>query len=283
MKNARWGLLVMVAAAMLISTGCNYTVIKRDDLDHLQAAQRMYRKQTALVTALVQDKSGLESLIKAAEADRDAQANEAMTAKQQAEAKAKLLAMMQAALDTEQANLQKAQARIAELESEKAELEKQLANLGQGMPEGVEVVQTPLGMALRLPNAILFNSGKADLKQSGAAVITEIAQMPAIQDSANLINVCGFSDSDPITHSTWKDNYQLSGERARAVMLQIIKANVPTDRIYYSGLGPQMLILEDGQENKVKSRRVEIYFRRVKAAAAEVAPEAAPEAKVVPK
>ena len=279
MRNARWGLMVMAAAAVLFATGCSYTYIRRDELDHLRSTERMYRKQTALVSALTQDKSEMESLLKAAEAERDARMNEAATAREQADAKAKLLEMMQAALDKEKTTLQEARDRIAELESEKADLERQMAGLVGGVPEGVEVVQTPLGIALRLPNAILFDSGKADLKQSGAAVVAEIAQMPAMQDGANLINVCGFSDSDPIKHSAWKDNYQLSGERARAVMLDIIKAGVAGDRAYYSGLGPQMLVMEEGQENKPASRRVEIYFRRIKptaSKAAEVVPEVVP-------
>jgi len=278
MRHLRWGVAGLVGIGMLLAVGCNYTFVKQDEYDHLKDVERLYGKQTALVSALTEDKAELDNLLRAAQAARDMALDETRTAKEKAEAKAKLLAMMQTELNKTKQEAEQERARVAELESRLSQLRQELDKTKLvNLPGGISVVETPLGIALRLPNAILFAPGRATLTASGKNVIKQLAAMPEVQSPANLLNVCGFTDSDPIKRSGWKDNYQLSGERARTVMLELIKAGVDEKRVYFSGLGPRMLIMENGKENKAKSRRVEIYFHRIK----KTAPEAGE--KVVPK
>jgi len=278
MKNLRWGLASLVGMGMLLAVGCNYTFVKQDEYDHLKDVERLYGKQTALVSALSGDKAELDNLLRAAESARDMALDETRTAKEKADAKAKLLAMMQTELNKTKQEAEQERDRVAELESRLSQLRRELDKVKlTNLPPGISVVETPLGIALRLPNAILFAPGRATLTAAGKNVIKQIGMMPETQSAANLLNVCGFTDSDPIKRSGWKDNYQLSGERARTVMLELINAGADEKRIYFSGLGPRMLIMENGKENKPKSRRVEIYFQRIK----EVVPAAGEE--MVPK
>ena len=84
-----------------------------------------------------------------------------------------------------------------------------------------------------------------------------------IKSPENILRICGFTDSDPIKYSSrrgWKDNYQLSGARAHTVLMGLKKAGIEEGRMHYVAFGPHRLIMENGKENKAKSRRVEIYF-----------------------
>ncbi len=67
------------------------------------------------------------------------------------------------------------------------------------------------------------------------------------------------SDADPIRRSGWKDNYQLSAERARAVLLYFMEKGIAQERIFLSGYG----LTRPRSSEKSDNRRVEIVLHEV--------------------
>ena len=272
MKSVRWGLLLVVLAGVLASAGCGSfpKMISRERFDHLNGIERLNEEQAALIAALTNEKDRLQSQMDALQAQLDALKGKASGAAADATSKAELLRMQQAALE-------RAKARIADLEAQISELQGKLSDVQSAIPDdppaGVTVVQTPLGVGLRIPGALLFDSGKAELKQGGKDLIKKVAGMEMVQDPKNFIRICGFSDSDKITHSSWADNFQLSGERARSVLAHLITEGIDASRMHFAGFGPHMLIMENGKENKEKSRRVEIYVITPKSVPTEAPPK----------
>jgi chemotaxis protein MotB len=108
-----------------------------------------------------------------------------------------------------------------------------------------------------LSNDIFFSPGKAELKpESLASLDALIAKLEEPRFQGARFEVAGHTDEDPITHSGWKDNYQLSAERARAVLLHFVKRGVDPKRAYLSGYGPTRPRSQEKSEN----RRVEIVL-----------------------
>jgi chemotaxis protein MotB len=112
-------------------------------------------------------------------------------------------------------------------------------------------------ITVTLPDTILFDSGKVDLKKN-----TALGKILAVIDEkykGKLIDVVGHTDADPIKKTKWTDNWQLSTERALAVARYFMKNGIPDDEIEAVGRGPSMPIADNKTAvGKAKNRRVEI-------------------------
>ena len=72
------------------------------------------------------------------------------------------------------------------------------------------------------------------------------------------------TDSDPIKKSKWKDNWELSAQRALSVLRYLVQRGTPEDRIRATGRGASQPIASNTTASgKAKNRRVEIvvYMR----------------------
>jgi len=79
------------------------------------------------------------------------------------------------------------------------------------------------------------------------------------QYSGKQIDIVGHTDADPIKKSKWKDNWELSTQRALSVVRYLIKRGIPEDRIRASGCGAARPIASNATvSGKAKNRRVEI-------------------------
>ncbi len=88
-----------------------------------------------------------------------------------------------------------------------------------------------------LSEDILFDSGKADIKAAGKAKLQEIVRQ--IQGTAgdNLVWVIGHTDTDPIKHSKWKDNLELSVQRGAAVTREFYGMGLEKVKVIAGGQG----------------------------------------------
>lgn len=161
---------------------------------------------------------------------------------------------------------------IAE-ESQKTidELQRQIAELNRSPAEatgfeGFDVKFDPSAgtITVTLPNTILFSSGKASLKGATSRELDRIQSVLQQKYRNNLIDVVGHTDTDPIKKSKWRDNWQLSAERALAVAGYLMKRGIPEGRIRAVGCGPARPVASNSTSSgKAKNRRVEIvvYIR----------------------
>lgn len=120
---------------------------------------------------------------------------------------------------------------------------------------GVEVVRGQGRITVRLPGDVLFAPGKADLNTSAKSTLAKIAKTLNGAERGHPIRVEGYTDTDPIRHSKWKSNQELSEARAGAVAKYLEQQGVAGARVTTVGYGATK-----PRETKAKSRRVEIVI-----------------------
>jgi len=149
---------------------------------------------------------------------------------------------------------------IEELQKQIEELDRSPA-VATGFGEGYDVAFDPSAgtITVTLPNAILFDAGKATLKTKTSAELDHIQSVLKSTYAGREIEVVGHTDSDPIKKSPWKDNWELSAQRALTVARYLIKRGIPEGKIQAAGCGAARPIASNATTSgKAKNRRVEI-------------------------
>ncbi len=149
---------------------------------------------------------------------------------------------------------------IEELQRQVAERNQSAADV-TGFGEGYDVsLDAAAGtITVTLPTAILFSAGKASLKRATSAELNHIHSVVQSQYGGRRINIVGHTDSDPIKKSKWKDNWELSSQRALTVVRYLVKRGMPGDKIRAVGCGATRPIASNATTSgKGKNRRVEI-------------------------
>jgi chemotaxis protein MotB len=136
---------------------------------------------------------------------------------------------------------------------------------GLGAPGDVTVLQVEGGYGLRLSDAILFESGKAEVLPAGRELLLRMAK--EIQSRQHVrIWVRGHTDSDPVSKASTRErfphgNLQLSAARAIEVASVLVEeGGIDTKKMVVAGFGPNDPVAKnDSAENKHKNRRVDIF------------------------
>ena len=92
------------------------------------------------------------------------------------------------------------------------------------------------GLTIEFSNALLFNSGDADLKESGIKAFTPIQThlKDSLETSYGLV-VEGYTDDVPISNAKFSSNWELSTGRAIHVMNRMVDAGVDARRVSVKG------------------------------------------------
>jgi len=114
-------------------------------------------------------------------------------------------------------------------------------------------------ITVTLPNSILFGSGQATLKKATSAELNHINSVLRQKYAGKPIDVVGHTDTDPIKKSKWKDNWELSAQRALTVARYLIQGGTAEEKIRAVGCGESRPIASNSNATgKAKNRRVEI-------------------------
>lgn len=114
-------------------------------------------------------------------------------------------------------------------------------------------------ITVTLSDAILFDSGKAVLKKATSAELDHIQTVLKSKYAGKQIDVVGHTDTDPIKKSPWKDNWELSAQRALTVTRYLIERGVPKDQVRAVGCGETRPVASNANASgKARNRRVEI-------------------------
>ncbi|RKY08514.1 MAG: hypothetical protein DRP65_08985 [Planctomycetota bacterium] len=130
-----------------------------------------------------------------------------------------------------------------------------------GFGKGMDVSFDPTAgtITVTLPNAILFSPGKASLKKASVAELDHVRSVLRQRYQGRNIDVVGHTDSDPIRKSKWRDNWELSAERALTVLRYLTKQGIKAERIRAVASGASRPIASNSTSSgKAKNRRVEI-------------------------
>ncbi len=111
------------------------------------------------------------------------------------------------------------------------------------------------GDRLTIESDILFPSGKADLTSKGKQRLNEVIDDLKTQYANQPIRVYGYTDTDPImkTKNLWKDNLDLSANRAMSVTRYLWEKGISPKEIETIAMGEFF-----PEQSKAQSRRVEI-------------------------
>jgi flagellar motor protein MotB len=117
---------------------------------------------------------------------------------------------------------------------------------------------------LTIPAEITFASGKAELSSKGRSALDAVARTLKREFPDANYWIEGHTDSDPIKHSSFGTNRDLSLARAMAVLHYFVESGgIPDEHCIVVGHGQyQPLVAETGPAGKAKNRRVEIVVRR---------------------
>jgi len=130
-----------------------------------------------------------------------------------------------------------------------------------GFGSGLDVAFDPSAgtITVTLPNAILFSPGKASLKKTSVAELDHVRSVLRQRYQGRNIDVVGHTDSDPIRKSKWKDNWELSAQRALTVLRYMTKQGIEAERVRAVAAGASRPIASNATSSgKARNRRVEI-------------------------
>jgi chemotaxis protein MotB len=112
-----------------------------------------------------------------------------------------------------------------------------------------------------LKDAVLFDSGRADLKEAAYPTLEEIAKQ--VKTVRNEVLVLGHTDNVPIKSGKYGSNYELSMARAYAVVDFFLKQGVDPKRLSGAGYGEYRPVADNSTaEGRAKNRRIEIDLLR---------------------
>lgn len=125
----------------------------------------------------------------------------------------------------------------------------------------VKLEMAERGLVLTFVAEVLFDSGKAELKESARETLAKVANVIQQKVSDRDIAVEGHTDNDPIKHSGWKSNWELSTGRATSVLHFLEDEGVNPRKLVASGYGEYRPVADNAAlEGRQKNRRVEIVI-----------------------
>lgn len=253
----RWSKTLALCVAVVALTGCR--VLTKGQYDRLHENQELARHYEKVNLALTKDIDSLSEdknrALQTVENMKD-QLSDCRESLQSAERKIADQAELAAAA-VESAQVLSRQ--LDDLRERNKKMADQLATRSTDVGGGVETIYGAEGYGYRLPGAMLFDSGKAELKTTAKSTLDKV--VAELKKTDERIRVAGYTDSDPITASGWDSNFHLSGARALAVLNYLAEEGIPKQRMHFAGFGEYALIKgPDGKEDKEKSRRAEIWL-----------------------
>jgi len=169
------------------------------------------------------------------------------------------------AADLEAARAAAEAEKAVEVDKVKKSYEDLTAGLKSEIAAGeIKITQLKGKLTVNLVDRILFDSGKAEVKDDGRKVLDKVGGiLNTVQDKN--IRIEGHTDNKPITgelQSKYASNWELSTARATAVARYLQdKAKVDPTRLVAAGFGEYHPVApNDTQESRALNRRIEIVL-----------------------
>ncbi|TDX51923.1 OmpA/MotB family protein [Orenia marismortui] len=133
----------------------------------------------------------------------------------------------------------------------------------QGLQDDIKLEITDRGLTIRFSGKILFDLGRAEIKNNGQGILDNIAGF--IKSMPNSIVVEGHTDNWPISNSQFPSNWELSTTRATNVIRYFIEeGNINPARLSAAGYSKYKPIKSNNtKENRAINRRVDVIILRM--------------------
>jgi flagellar motor protein MotB len=124
------------------------------------------------------------------------------------------------------------------------------------------------GLHLVLPHDVLFETGSADLTDSGRKAVEDVGR--ELSEYPYQVAVLGYTDSQPIgagLRSRYPSNWELAASRAASVV-RVLESSVPSAQLVVVSFGSNRPVAaNDTPEGRSENRRIDIRLRPVTAPA----------------
>jgi len=88
--------------------------------------------------------------------------------------------------------------------------------------EKVRLTMAEKGLVITFVAEVLFDSGKAKLRGESLPILDKVIRILKEEVPENRIGIEGHTDNEPIKHSQWKSNWELSSQRALSVLHYLV-------------------------------------------------------------
>ena len=187
--------------------------------------------------------------------------------------------------------LAESQIRIHELAKEKDAVVQTHQSLEDEMRTALEskdvtISQLQGKLTVNILDRVMFDSGEAELKPAGAAVLRKVAEVLAQHPNLK-VHVIGHTDNVPIRAAArhrFPSNWELSTARATAAVRFLTEiAGVDPRRLGAVGYGEFRPVADNATpEGRARNRRIAITILSEELAGADTAPAAAPKSPALP-
>ncbi len=128
-----------------------------------------------------------------------------------------------------------------------------------GIKTMVGIHKEQRGVIVSFKEALLFNSGSADVNTEGKETLKKMADILKTVD--NYISVEGSADNVPISSSKYASNWELASQRAINVAKLLQSFGVDPARLSSTSYGEYRPVApNDSEQNKERNRRVDIVI-----------------------
>jgi chemotaxis protein MotB len=170
------------------------------------------------------------------------------------------------------AQLQKEKAKevehvVKQKDKELSELEKAKSRLEEALKKEIgnykaKLEMTERGLVITFLSEVFFDSGKDMIREDGKESIRKVAEVLNRDVPDSNVAIEGHTDNQPIKHSGWETNWELSSARALSVLHYLVdECKVAPTRLSADGYGEfRPVAANDTKENMQKNRRVEIVI-----------------------
>lgn len=129
--------------------------------------------------------------------------------------------------------------------------------------KGVDVYGRGRDLVIAISGDILFASGSAKLDDKDKALIKKVHDFIVKNYSKHEIRVEGHTDNEPVVRhkDEWKNNWDLSGGRAMAVLEELQHLGVKGGQMYFAGFGEYHPVADNATPaSRQNNRRVEVVI-----------------------
>jgi len=129
-----------------------------------------------------------------------------------------------------------------------------------GMLGEISVNTTTEGIIISLSNALLFESGSADIRPEATDSLNKIAEI--LQTTDHSVRIEGHTDNIPTNNPLYPTNWELSVDRAVAIVRYLIeKEGVSPERLSAGGYAEfKPKVPNDSRANRAINRRADIVI-----------------------
>lgn len=279
--RVRWAGRLSLSILLLATQSC---IAWKSDLDQALADVAFHKNKQIEAENKLKAAQAEIAALQAKMGERDAKLNELNASQADLQAKLDEVKILNTAL---QDRLQKAGQNVSQLSNEKGAMAAELADTRKRLEElklqqaaaeararqfqdlikrfekladagKLKIVMRDGRMIIELPNDVLFDSSRSDLKTEGKGTIREIAKVLKTMPDRRF-QVAGHTDNIKIQTAKFPSNWELSTARAVEVVKILVESGVATKNVSAAGYGEfDPVAPNDTPEGRAKNRRIEI-------------------------